>query len=590
MVSQNLPLRCAHIAAEHRMSGSRFLVLASFFLTLFFFPACTVAGQSPIAEYAGRYTDGRGMAVYFEMTKYGLTIRPLLWTATQLLRETKHDNFEVADRTSRGARFYRDSTGRVAGVEIRGMDGEGLELRRSDSPLLPAEMLLKGNITGAVRGYRARGPAGLDMALELATQVLDRYPTQTAHTAAFLGILGRDISESSRFHSLYGYALVQAGRRGEALPQFRQAHRLDPSNQDAISGLARLGKLPADVKPDKEPWKIPFLVSSVFAKPTAAEIKAVEKDWALRDLTLAGVREELRDHVRLGTWNANIRIVSHLVHGSRHYGAIIYPDGAAPGTLPVIVVAKGVSPTYFPLDIADQPNDALMGEISDQFIYVMPSYRGEVLNFEGHSLQSEGDRRDALDGATDDTLALLSVALETTPAADGKRICIYGQSRGGNVALLAGIRDKRIKCVVDVSGPTDWFYLMGTNGWTEEELWTEAVRIHAKTQETGGQNLERFMMRAIEGKADLAAVRHNMIASSPLYFARRLPHTQLHYGIEDTSVPVRNGRRMVAEMKRAGVPASRYEAYFYPNEGHDTDRINGPAVIRKFISTQLNVK
>jgi dipeptidyl aminopeptidase/acylaminoacyl peptidase len=284
-----------------------------------------------------------------------------------------------------------------------------------------------------------------------------------------------------------------------------------------------------------------------------------------------------------------MRIVSHLVHGIRHYGLIIYPDRAAPGTLPVIVIAKGVSPTYFPLNISDQPNDAFMGEMSDRFIYVWPSYRGEVLNFKGRSFQSEGDRRDALDGATDDTLALLSVALQTTPEADATRVCIYGQSRGGNVALLAGIRDKRFKCVVDVSGPTDWFYLMGTNGWTEQELWTEAVRTHANTEETGGQNLERFMMRAIEGKASLAEVRHNMIASSPLYFARRLPLTQLHYGLQDTSVPVRNGRRMVGEMKRAGIPASRYEAYFYPNEGHDTDRINGPEIIRKFILKHLNI-
>jgi hypothetical protein len=43
-------------------------------------------------------------------------------------------------------------------------------------------------------------------------------------------------------------------------------------------------------------------------------------------------------------------------------------------------------------------------------------------------------------------------------------------------------------------------------------------------------------------------------------------------------------------MKSAGVPASRYEGYFYPNEGHDTVRINGPAIIRKFISRHLNVK
>ena len=34
------------------------------------------------AQYAGRYTDGKDYAVYFEQTEHGLTIRPLMWTAT----------------------------------------------------------------------------------------------------------------------------------------------------------------------------------------------------------------------------------------------------------------------------------------------------------------------------------------------------------------------------------------------------------------------------------------------------------------------------------------------------------------------------
>jgi dipeptidyl aminopeptidase/acylaminoacyl peptidase len=256
----------------------------------------------------------------------------------------------------------------------------------------------------------------------------------------------------------------------------------------------------------------------------------------------------------------------------------------------VIVVAKGVSPTYFPLDIKSSSPETFMGELSNRFIFVFPSFRGEVLNFEGRPYQSEGDRRDALDGATDDAIALLNVTLQTTPGADSERICAYGHSRGGNVALLLGIRDRRIDCVVDLAGPTDWFYLMGTKGWTEDELWTEAVRIHANTLETGGQNLERFAMRAIEGKADLAAVRHNMIASSPLYFAARIPRTQLHYGIEDPSVPVRNGYRFVAELRRHRVPGSRYQAFFYPGQGHDTDRIAAPIAVRSFIANTLGVK
>jgi hypothetical protein len=51
-----------------------------------------------------------------------------------------------------------------------------------------------------------------------------------------------------------------------------------------------------------------------------------------------------------------------------------------------------------------------MGDDADKFVYVVPTFRGEVLNFNGKTFTSGGDRTDALDGATDDAIALLSVA------------------------------------------------------------------------------------------------------------------------------------------------------------------------------------
>jgi dipeptidyl aminopeptidase/acylaminoacyl peptidase len=203
---------------------------------------------------------------------------------------------------------------------------------------------------------------------------------------------------------------------------------------------------------------------------------------------------------------------------------------------------------------------------------------------------SEGDRTDALDGATDDAIALLSVAIQTTPEIDRTRICAFGHSRGGTVAMLTGIRDKRVGCVVNWAGPTDWFYAMGTNGWTEEELWSEALRTRANTQQTGGQNVERFLKRAIDGVADLRQVRHRMIASSPLYFAHLLPRSEHHYGMEDPFVPPRNGLELVERLRRHKIPDTRFKAFFYPGEGHDTDRIAGPVVSRNFIVSALGVK
>ena len=215
----------------------------------------------------------------------------------------------------------------------------------------------------------------------------------------------------------------------------------------------------------------------------------------------------------------------------------------------------------------------MMGEFGSRFIYVIPTYRGEKLEFDGKTFISEGDRTDALDGATDDTIAFLSVALQVFPEADHDRICVLGRSCGGTVALLTGIRDKRVDCVVNWSGPTDWFQLMDTEGWTEEEMWADALRTRATPTEPGGQNVERFLSKAIAGKADLAGVRHNMIASSPLYFAAKLPLSQHHYGLEDPFVPTINGYRLGEELRKHRIPPSRYKFFFYPNQGHDTDRL-----------------
>ena len=556
---------------------------AVFFLFLLQ-PGFAVAQKYP---HAGRYTDGSDYAVYFENTKYGLTIRPVLWTATQLLRQTERDKFEVADRASRRANFIRDRDERVIGVKITGMDGEGLTLVRKSAPPLPVELLLEGKTREAANVYLKRGDEGAAKALEVAEQVLFRLPTQTRNVISFLAALTPRMKMSAKFYSLLGQAYVQAGDRRSGIASFRQSHKLDPNNAEAIAALTRSKLLPQKTGGG---WNLPFPLRDVFAKPTAAEIKAVEEDWDGRDLKPAGIREEVNSTIKLGDRTARIRIVSHLVHGSRHYGAIIYPDDAAEHSTPVIVMAKGVSPTYFPLNLSDNTEPAIMGGLSDRFVYVYPSFRGEVLNFKDKSFTSEGDRRDALDGAADDAIALLNVALATTPAADPDRICAYGHSRGGNVALLLGIRDLRIDCVVDLAGPTDWFYLMGTNGWTEEELWTEAVNTKATPQQSGGQNVERFLGKAIDGKADLAAVRHNMIASSPIYFAKKLPRAQLHYGIEDPFVPVRNGYEFVNELKKQNVPAREYTAFFYPGEGHDTDRLAAPVAARAFLTEQLGVR
>ena len=553
--------------------------------------APAAGGQSKAAaglqEYAGRYTDGEDYVVYFEAGREGLTIRPALWTATQLLAPGGKDDFAVVDRPSRGAAFRRDEQGRVRYVVIRGMEGEGLKLRRAGPKLLPVELLVSGRGREAARASLTKGSADVARLTQLAERVLSRFPTKSGAVAQFLSEIAPRFPRDAALHRTLGYAHVAAGSRASALRSFRRAYELGPADKETISGLARLGALPAAAAREANPWTLPFPLSAVFARPTAAEIRRVEDDWKTRDLNPRDVREVARGPIDLGQSKATVRVVSHLVRGSRHYGAIIVPDGATPGCCPVLVEAKGVSPTYFPLDLGRLHAPRLLGGLQRRFIYVVPSFRGEVLNFAGATYQSEGDRTDALDGATDDAIALLGVALQTTPEADASRVCAFGHSRGGTVALLMGMRDARVRCVVNWAGPTDWFHLMGTEGWTEQELYAEGLRTRANPTETGGQNVERFLLKAIKGEQGLAEVRHRMLASSPLYFARRLPRAQLHYGVEDVSVPVRNGLRLVAELRRQKAPPSRHQSFFYPGQGHDTDRIAAPAHTREFLTKIL---
>ena len=102
-------------------------------------------------------------------------------------------------------------------------------------------------------------------------------------------------------------------------------------------------------------------------------------------------------------------------------------------------------------------------------------------------MTSEGDRSDVWDGATDDALALLNVALKITPEADARRIAVFGRSRGGTVALLAAIRDPRIRQVVDWAGPSDLFRLMGQDGWTQREAVAEGLRYRSPPRGIGGR-------------------------------------------------------------------------------------------------------
>jgi pimeloyl-ACP methyl ester carboxylesterase len=330
-------------------------------------------------------------------------------------------------------------------------------------------------------------------------------------------------------------------------------------------------------KPVADLPKLPFKFWEVFQPPTPEEITAVRQNWHAQDARPRRMRVLMEEPLQIQGTRFYMRILEVAVGDTRQIGAILVPEGAARGKTPVLVEAKGVSWNFFPLQIPDGLNVApILGKDLGRFVIVAPGFRGERVVVGKQSFQSDSPH-ESWDGAAEDLIAFLNVALETTPQADSKRICVFGRSRGGSVALLAAERDSRIGCVVSWAAPTDWFGLMAPAGWSQQQIAEDALRYHSKMNERGGQFIYNFLRYAVEGREQLADVRRRMLASSPLYFTSSLPATQVNYGIEDSIVPHRNGRELV---KRAG---NRIEAYFYPDAGHDQDLFEAPENARRFL-------
>ncbi|HUU44535.1 MAG TPA: dienelactone hydrolase family protein, partial [Acidobacteriota bacterium] len=277
-------------------------------------------------------------------------------------------------------------------------------------------------------------------------------------------------------------------------------------------------------------------VTQLFAAPTTAELEAVRTLWQDRDVSAQGVTVEATVPITLGGTPATARVISHTVGGVRHYGAILTPDNAPPGTLPVLMYSHesndGIDVDAL-LDYASLAFDDLV----DQFVFVVPSFRSEHLTVGGTTYESEGDPS-PWGHDVDDALALLNAAIATTPEADPERVGVLGFSRGATVGMLASIRDPRIDLVVAYYGPTDFL------GPFVEELVIETLEGNPRDL-PGVNDLNATLIQPLkDGERTIADVRSELIRRSPIHFAADLPQLQLHHSSGDPIVPVGETERL----------------------------------------------
>jgi len=287
--------------------------------------------------------------------------------------------------------------------------------------------------------------------------------------------------------------------------------------------------------------------SVLFATPSESEIDSIFSDWGKRDLNPTDYSVVTENELLNGKYK--LKIVSYRVAGIKEYGALLIPE--TDSLVPVRMFIGG-------FELNNSVNAITLASdtaaTNSSFILAIPALRGQSLEitFNGtlySSPLSEGDQCDAFDGATDDAIGFLNVIQQTESNADVNRTSVRGGSRGGTVALLAGIRDTRIKRVVDVAGPTDLLELSSLNE-------------NDKTYQC------QFLDDLKNDQSTLDETRKKIIASSPLFFAEHLPLTQLHMGLNDEIVPVNQGYQLEQKITQLGM-SSTFQLYTYDRSHTD---------------------
>lgn len=329
----------------------------------------------------------------------------------------------------------------------------------------------------------------------------------------------------------------------------------------ALASLILVGCSDSSTQPEPDRIVEGVNITELFAAPTDTEIAEIGALWDTRQITVAGYQIEATGSVDLDGTPGTVQVVSHLVDGHRHYGAIAYATDAALQSRAILVYSHGG-------DGGEDIDDVLslldfgFGGIPDDFVYVVPSFRSEPLTYQNITYQSEGDPS-PWDRDVDDALALVNATIANVDAADPDRIGVVGFSRGACVGMLMAIRDPRIDLVVEFFGPTDFFSPF-TQNVVEDALSGELRNL------PGLNDLNEQLIQPLKsGALSIPEVRSAMLRRSPVYFADRLPQLQLHHGTADAIVPVTEGERLIAVMTELGRGAPGFEPYLYTNGTHN---------------------
>ncbi len=545
------------------------------------------------SEYTGRYILKTDLVFNVKEESGLLTLLPSFWGSAQILDPIDKDTYKSLLHPRMLFEFKRDSTGKINSLVSSGnnqISGTALKLDSNEHEIV--ELLLEGRLNEAVVKLNdSEEKVSEERIVNLGFSLI-RFRRSKARIAFdFVSKFKSKYPNSLDLYQIKGLASLLLNDRENAVKAFQEAQLIDSTNSMTLSSL-RLLNAPNATPMPKNAWKLPFDINDLFKHPTQNEIENVKNDWKNRDLNSKKYQVVIEKQIELNENKYKVRIMSHEVHGKKHFGAVLIPKGAKLQSSPIVLELHGVDSRYSPFNITKAKMLKILGDNSSKTIIAIPSFRGNSLILGDLKYTSDGSPKDAWNGAADDAIAFLNVVLDEVPEADSTRISAFGKSRGGTVALLIGARDKRIGSVINWAGPSGWFSNMGTFGWSlkEQVQWALWERWSpGRGWGSASQFIDWFLSESIEsGKSDLADVRHLILSSSPIYFLHSLSAVQMHYGIEDGSVPIINAEVLQNALVSQNTPANKFEIFKHKNAGHDQPYPKAYRLTREFLLEQFS--
>ncbi|MCB9496469.1 MAG: alpha/beta fold hydrolase [Fibrobacteria bacterium] len=330
-----------------------------------------------------------------------------------------------------------------------------------------------------------------------------------------------------------------------------------------LGGLTACGLLLAGCdddgsSPSQPPDPNAGLLEALFAPATEAETTAIAADWAQRIPAASGERRDESSWFAAeipaiflsflkapAEWASpdtiEISLLSHVVDGYRHHGAVWTPS--RPGKFPILVFAHG----------GDEGLDSLQWRAvlqatrayRDSIAILAPSFRSEWIGFLSRPVSEGG--ASPWDRDVEDLRALVRSAVKLDSRLDTSRVCLLGYSRGGGVALLAAERDPLFTSVATIAAPTSF-----QGPWVRQLA--DSILSGVPVDLPGVDHLAATVLLPLQqGRIPLDSARRELIRRSASTWVRRLPaDIQLHHGLADVTVPPQEMDRLQQALQAIG--------------------------------------